>query len=82
MHASRHQDNLQKILARNVDSAIQGKKEAQQNLCEAEAEARNWEKRNRDHSFQEFNQEFESQRFGLNEAIQQADQAEREKISL
>ena len=35
---------------------------AQQILCEAEAEAeaRNWEKRNSDITFQEINQEFES----------------------
>ena len=65
MHALRDGDNLEKILERKVDSVIQGEKEAQQKLCQAEAEieAKNWEKRNRDHSFQEINQELESQRF-------------------
>ena len=59
------------------------RKEAQQKLYQAEAvvEAKNWEKRNRDHSFQEINQEFESQRFRLNQASRWADQAQR-KISL
>ena len=80
----RDRDNIEKILERKVDLAIQGEKQAQQHLyhAEAEIEAKNWEKRNRDHSFQEINQEFESQRFRLNQASQWADQAQREKISL
>ena len=86
VHALRDRDNLEKKLERKVDLAIQGEKEAQQKLYHAEAEikAKNWEKRNRNHSFQEINQEFESQRFRLNRASQWADQAqrEREKTSL
>ena len=64
VHALRDRDNLQKILERKVDLAIQGE-EAQQKLYQAEAdiEAKNWEKRNRDYTFQEINQEFESHRF-------------------
>ena len=59
MHALRDRDNLQKILERIVDLAIQGEKEVQPKLYQAEVEfeAKNWEKRNRDHSFQEINQE-------------------------
>ena len=37
---------------------------------------------NLDHAFRETNQEFESQRFHLHQASQQADQAQRQKISL
>ena len=76
----RDRDNLQKILERKVDLAIQGEKEDQQKLylAEAEMEAKSWEKRYLDHAFQETNQEFESQRFRLNQASQQADQAQRE----
>ena len=46
---------MQKILERKVDLAIRGEKEAQQKLYQAEAEieAKKWEKRNRDLSFQE-----------------------------
>ena len=53
MHVLRDRNNLQKILERNVDLAIRGEKEAQQKLCQAEAEieAKNWEKRNRDSFF-------------------------------
>ena len=59
----RDRDNLQKILERKVDLAIQGEKEDQQQLylAEGEMEAKSWEKRNLDHPFQEINQEFESQ---------------------
>ena len=55
VHALRDRDNLQKIIERKVDLAMQGEKEAQQKLYQAEAEieAQNWEKRNRDYSFQE-----------------------------
>ena len=62
VHALRDRDNLQKIHERKVDLAIPGEKEAQQKLYQAEAEieAKNREKRNRDHSFQEIDQEFES----------------------
>ena len=50
--------------------------------AEAEIEAKNWEKRNRDHSFQEISQEIESQRCRLNQASKWADHAQRQKISL
>ena len=50
--------------------------------AEAEVEARNWEKRNSDIAFQEINQEFQSQRFQLQQASRWADQAQRNKISL
>ena len=81
MHALRDRDNLDKILERKVDLAIQGEKEAQQKLyhAEAEIESKNWEKRNRDHSLQEINQEFESRRFLLNQASQWADQSGSER---
>ena len=80
----RDRDNLQKILERKVDLAIQGEKEDQQKLClgVAEMEAKSWEKRNLGHAFQETNQEFESQRFQVHHASQQADQAQRDEISL
>ena len=45
-------------------------------------EARFWEKRNSDFSFEEINQEFESQRFQPHQASRWADQAQRDKISL
>ena len=84
VHALRDRDHLQKILERKVDMAIQGEKEAQQKLYQAEAEieAKNWELRNRDYSFQEIHQEFESQRFRLNQASRWRHQAQRDKISL
>ena len=77
-------DSLRKILERKVDLAIRGDKEAQHKLYQAgaEKEAKNWEKRNRDCSIQEINQEFESQRFLLNQASRWADQAQRDKIRL
>ena len=58
--------------------AIQGEKEAQLKLYQVEAEidAKNWEKRNRDCSFQNINQEFGSQRFRW------AHRAQKDKISL
>ena len=73
----RDRDNLQKILERKVDLAIQGEKEDQQKLCLAEAkmEAKSWEKRILGHAFQETNQEFESQRFQVHQGSQWADQA-------
>ena len=67
----RDRDNLQKIFDRKVDLAIQGEKEAQQKL--KQVEAKSWEKRNWDHSFQELDQEFESQRFRLHQASRWAD---------
>ena len=82
MHALRDRDTLEKILERKVDLAIQGEKEAQQKLYHAEAEvvAKNTEKKNRDHSFQEINQECESQQFRLNQAGWWANQgSERER---
>ena len=70
VHALRDRVNLQKILERKVYLVVQGQKEAQQKLYQAEAEieAKNWEKRNRDYSFEEINQEFVSHRFRLNQA--------------
>ena len=84
VHALRDRDNLQKILERKVDLAIQEEEETQQKLYQAEAEieAKIWEKRNRDHSVQEINQDFESQRFRLNQASRWADEGQRDKISL
>ena len=57
---------------------------AQQKLYEAEAEVeeRKCEQRNSDIAFHEINQEFESQRFQLQQASRWADQAQRDKISL
>ena len=65
VHALRDRDNLQKILERKVDLAIQGENEAQQKLYQAETEieAKNWEKTNSDIAFREINQDFETQRF-------------------
>ena len=56
----------------------------QQKLYEAEAEieTRNWKKRNSDFTFQEINQEFESQRFQLHQVSRWTDQTQRDKISL
>ena len=84
MHSLKDRENLQKSLHRKVDSAVRGERMAQQKLyeAEAEAEARNWEKRNSDISLHEINQEFESQRFQLRQARRWADQAQRDKISL
>ena len=83
VHALRDGDNPQKMLERKVDLAIEGGKEAQQKLYQAEVEieAKNWEKRNRDHSFQEINQVLESQRFQLHQASRWTDQASRDKFS-
>ena len=68
--ALRDRENLQKILERKVDLAVRGEGGAQQTLfrAEAEIEARNWEKRNPENYFQEVSQEFETQRFRLNQA--------------
>ena len=68
--ALRNRENLQKILERKVDLAVRREGGAQQTLfrAEAEIEARNWEKRNRENYFQEISQEFESQRCRLNQA--------------
>ena len=70
MHSFRDKENLQKILERKVDSAERGELLSQQTLFEAEyeLEARNWEKRNSDIALYQINQEFESQRFQLNQA--------------
>ena len=80
----RETEKLHRILERKVDSAVQGEEIAQRKFYESEAEveARNCEKRNSDMAFQEFNQEFEAQRFQLHQASQWADQAQRDKISL
>ena len=45
-------------------------------------EVKHWEKRNSDMALCEVNQEFESQRFQLQQANRWADQAPRDKISL
>ena len=57
---------------------------AQQNLHEAEAdvEVKHWEKEKTDMALYEVNQEFESQRFQLQQATRWADQAQRDKKSL
>ena len=49
---------------------------------EAEVEARYWEKRDSDFAPHEISQEFESQRFQLQQANRWADQAQRDKTSL
>ena len=56
VHALRDRDNLEKILERKVDLAIQGEKDAQQKMYqgEAEIEAKNWRKSKLDLSFHEF----------------------------
>ena len=82
MHALRDRDN-----PRSLDGKLTcplKEKEAQQKLYQAavEIEAKNWEKRNRGRSFHEVNQEFESQRFRLNQASRWADQALKDKIFL
>ena len=79
VHALRDRDYLAKTLERKVDLAIQGVKWLSKNCSMPEIKAKIWEKRNRNHSFQEINQEFESQRFRLNQASQWADQAQRER---
>ena len=65
-------------LERKIDLAIQGEKEDQQKLYLAVKRRwrrEGWEKRTLDHAFQEINQEFEPQRFRLNQAMpKQADQ--------
>ena len=70
MHSLKDKENLQKIFERKVDLVVQGERAAQQKKFEAEAEvdARNWEKRNSDIAFREINQEFESQRYQLQQA--------------
>ena len=57
--------NFACVERRKFDLAFQGEKQAQQKLyrAQAEIEAKNWEQRNRDRSFQEINQEFASLRF-------------------
>ena len=77
-------EHLQNIFQRKGDLAVRGEREAQQILyqAEAEAEARNWERRNSDFAFREINQEFESQRFQLHQASPWADQAQRDKINM
>ena len=48
-------------------------------FAEAEVEARNREKRNSEIAFQKINQDFEPQRFQLQQANQWADQGQRDK---
>ena len=57
---------------------------AQQKLFEAEADAevKHWEKKKSDMALIVVNQEFEFQRFQLQQANQWADQAQRDKVSL
>ena len=57
---------------------------AQEKLYEAEAEVdvRYWENGNLDIALHEISQEFESQRFQLQQASWWADQSQRDKISL
>ena len=84
MHSLKDKENLQMILDRKVDFAVRGERIAQQKMYEAavEVEARNWKKQRQDFAFREINQEFESQRFHLEQANQWADQAQREKTNL
>ena len=76
--------HIHKIPERKADLAVRGEKLAQQRFCEAEAdvEVKHWEKRKSDIALYEINQEFESQRFQLQQANQWAHQAQRDKISL
>ena len=66
VHSLRDRDHLQKILEQK-DLGVRGELLSQQKKYEAEAEveARNWEKKNSDSTFREINQEFESQKFQL-----------------
>ena len=66
----RRRKSQKKNLERKVDSAVRGEMMAQRKLYEAEAEveARNWEKRNSDFASQEIHQQFESQRFQVQQA--------------
>ena len=82
VHSLKDRENPQRILERKVDLAVRGEIMAQRKMYEAEVEARNWEKRSSDFSFEEISQEFESQRFQLHQASRWADQAQRDKISL
>ena len=56
VHSLKDRENLQKILGRKVDLAVRGERIAHQKLYHAEAEAKNWEKRNSDFAFQGINQ--------------------------
>ena len=84
MQSLRDTQNLHKILERKAELTVRGEKLALQKLYEAEAdvEVKHWEKRNSDMALDEFNQEFESQRFQLQQANRWADQAQRDKIIL
>ena len=77
----RDRQNLHIILERKAGLAVRGEKLAQQRLYEAEAdvEVKHWEKRNSDIALYGINQEFESQRFQLQQASRWADQAQRDK---
>ena len=70
VHSLRDRENLHKILERKAAMAVRGERMAQQRLHEAaaEVEARSWEKRKSDIAFQDINQEFESERFQLQQA--------------
>ena len=56
VHSLKDRENLQKILGRKVDLAVRGERIAHQKLHNAEAEAKNWEKRNSDFGCQEIHQ--------------------------
>ena len=70
--------SLHKFLERKAELAVRRSKVAQKRISEAEAdmEIRNWEKRNSDIAYNPINLEL------VQQAIQWADQAQREKISL
>ena len=80
----RDRENIHKILERKTDMTVRGEKMAQQKLydAEAEVEARFWEKMNSDIALHGINQEFESQRFQLQQANRWTDQAQRNKNPL
>ena len=73
----RDRQNLHKNLERKAESAARGEKLVQQRLfgAEADVEVNHWEKRNSDIALHEINQEFESQRFQLQQANHWDDQA-------
>ena len=69
----RNKQNLQKILQRKAELADE---------AEAYMKVNHRDKKDSDMALHEVNQEFESQRFRLQQANRWADQAQRDKISL
>ena len=66
----RDRENLHKTLERKAELAVRGEKMVQQKMYEAgaEVEVKHWEKRNSVMALHEIKQEFESQRFQLQQA--------------